>query len=34
LIFWRYFRARVDDYLLGMELASERFARHLVTLRK
>lgn len=30
LIFWRYFRARVDAYLLGMELASERFVRHLV----
>ncbi len=34
LIFWRYFRARVDGYLLGMELASERFVRHLNTLRK
>jgi biopolymer transport protein ExbB len=34
LIFWRYFRARVDDYLLGMELAAERFARHLIGLRK
>ncbi len=34
LIFWRYFRARVDDYLLGMEVASEQFARHLLTLRK
>jgi biopolymer transport protein ExbB len=34
LIFWRYFRARVDDYLLAMELASEHFARHLLTLRK
>jgi len=34
LIFWRYFRSRVDDYLLSMELASERFARHLLTLRK
>lgn len=34
LIFWRYFRARVDDYLLSMELAAERFARHLVTLRR
>ncbi len=34
LIFWRYFRARVDWYLLTMELASERFARHLNTLRK
>lgn len=34
LIFWRYFRARVDAYLLTMELASERFVRHLNTLRK
>ena len=34
LIFWRYFRARVDDYLLGMEVASERFARHLAGLRR
>jgi biopolymer transport protein ExbB len=34
LIFWRYFRARVDDYLLTMELATERLARHLNTLRK
>ena len=34
LIFWRYFRARVDEYLLTLELAAERLARHLVTLRK
>jgi biopolymer transport protein ExbB len=34
LIFWRYFRARIDAYLLTMELASERFVRHLNTLRK
>ncbi len=34
LIFWRYFRARVDDYLLGMELAAERFTRHLLSLRR
>ncbi|MDQ2989378.1 MAG: MotA/TolQ/ExbB proton channel family protein [Pseudomonadota bacterium] len=34
LIFWRYFRARVDAYLLTMELAAERFVRHLNTLRK
>ena len=26
LIFWRYFRARVDEYLLTLELAAERFA--------
>lgn len=34
LIFWRYFRARVDAYLLTLELASERLARHLNSLRK
>ncbi len=34
LIFWRYFRARVDGYLLTMELASERFVRHLLALRR
>ena len=34
LIFWRYFRGRVDGYLLTLELASERFARHLNSLRK
>ena len=34
LIFWRYFRGRVDEYLLTLELASERLARHLNTLRK
>ena len=33
LIFWRYFRARVDAYLLTLELASERFVRHLLALR-
>jgi biopolymer transport protein ExbB len=33
LIFWRYFRVRVDDYLLTLELSAERFARHLATLR-
>lgn len=34
LIFWRYFRARVDAYLLTLELSAERLARHLNTLRK
>jgi biopolymer transport protein ExbB len=34
LIFWRYFRARVDAYLLTLELAAERFARHLNQLRR
>ena len=33
LIFWRYFRARVDEYLLTLELAGERLAQHLATLR-
>ena len=34
LIFWRYFRSRVDEYLLALELASERMARHLTQLRR
>jgi biopolymer transport protein ExbB len=34
LIFWRYFRARVDEYLLTLELSAERLACHLYTLRK
>jgi biopolymer transport protein ExbB len=34
LIFWRYFRARVDTYLLQMEVGAERFAHHLLTLRR
>lgn len=34
LIFWRYFRGRVDSYLLTLELASERLVRHLNTLRR
>ena len=34
LIFWRYFRAQVDAYLLTLELASERLVRHLVNLTK
>ena len=33
LMFWRYFRARVDAYLLEMELASERFVRHLIQIK-
>jgi biopolymer transport protein ExbB len=33
LIFWRYFRARVDAYLLTLELAADQFVRHLNTLR-
>jgi biopolymer transport protein ExbB len=34
LMFWRYFRARVDAYLLDMEIAADRFVRHLLTLRR
>lgn len=34
LMFWRYFRTRVDEYLLNLELAGERFARHLNNLRR
>lgn len=34
LIFWRYFRARVDAYLLTLELSSEQFVRHILRLRK
>jgi biopolymer transport protein ExbB len=34
LIFWRYFRGRVDAYLLTLELSSEQFVRHLIRLRK
>ena len=34
LIFWRYFRARVDEYLLTLELAAEQLARHLNVIRR
>ena len=34
LIFWRYFRARVDGYLLTLELSAERLMRHLSSLRR
>jgi biopolymer transport protein ExbB len=34
LIFWRYFRSRIDTYLLTMELSSERFVRHLLKIQK
>ena len=33
LMFWRYFRAVVDRQLLDLEVAAERFARHLAQLR-
>ncbi len=34
LIFWRYFRGRVDEFLLTLELSAEQLARHLNHLRK
>jgi biopolymer transport protein ExbB len=34
LIFWRYFRAQVDDYMLTLELAAEHMLRHLKALKK
>ena len=34
LIFWRYFRATVDAYLLTLEVSADRLARHLTSLRK
>ncbi len=34
LIFWRYFRGRVDEYLLKLELDADRLARHLKAMRK
>ena len=34
LIFWRYFRGRVDAYLLTLEVDADRLARHLKSLRK
>jgi biopolymer transport protein ExbB len=33
LIFWRYFRGRVDEFLLTLELSADRFARHLLAIR-
>jgi biopolymer transport protein ExbB len=32
-MFWRYLRARVDAFVLELELDAERFARHLLLLR-
>lgn len=34
LIFWRYFRGRVDEYLLVLEVDADRLARHIKALRK
>jgi biopolymer transport protein ExbB len=33
LMFWRYFRSTVDRHVLTLEIAAERFARHLDRLR-
>jgi biopolymer transport protein ExbB len=29
LVFWRYFRARVDGYLLTLETSADQLLRHL-----
>jgi biopolymer transport protein ExbB len=34
LIFWRYFRGRVDEYLLTLEISAEHLAHHLNNLRR
>lgn len=34
LIFWRYFRGRVDSYLLTLELNASALAHHIASLRK
>ena len=34
LIFWRYFRGRVDAYLLTLETSAEHLARHIKVFRK
>jgi biopolymer transport protein ExbB len=34
LMFWRYFRGRVDGYLLTLELSAERLLQHLQQLRR
>jgi biopolymer transport protein ExbB len=34
LIFWRYFRAQVDSYLLSLELAAEQLVHQLKVVRK
>lgn len=34
LICWRYFRSRVDAHLLTLELAAERFVRHITHMRR
>ncbi|RMX02593.1 MotA/TolQ/ExbB proton channel family protein [Corticibacter populi] len=34
LIFWRYFKSRVDGYVLELEVAAETFVKHLKGLQK
>ena len=34
LIFWRYFRGRIDAYLLTLELSAAALAHHITSLRK
>lgn len=34
LVFWRYFRGKVDAYLLTLELNASALARHIASLRK
>lgn len=34
LIFWRYFRGKVDAYLLNLETSAEHLARHIKVFRK
>lgn len=34
LIFWKYFRSKVDGLVLSIEASAEQFARHLNALRK
>jgi len=33
LFFWRYFRSKVDAYLIDLEIAAQRWLRHLFKLR-
>jgi biopolymer transport protein ExbB len=33
LMFWRYFRAKVDGFVVDLEADTERFSRHLIQLR-
>jgi biopolymer transport protein ExbB len=34
LMFWRYFRSRVDFFLLTLELSAEHLARHIAAMRR